>query len=193
MVLQCAATTRSARHVGRGVLVTQRVVLTDPSGALVAEHLWSTLHVDATIDAELGSPAPDHAFPEGARAHPLGTRVVPVDRDQTFRYGGVSGDRIGHSMSDAIARAEGFPGKILQGMCTFGLAAGALLDLAAGGDADRVRRLAVRFARPAFPGRELEVHAFDAGPTATGDRAVAFEARQDGVVVLRHGRIELAP
>jgi len=191
-VLRCSGTTRSVRRVGRGVLLTQRLVLTDTSDELVVEHLWSTLHIDATTDVELGTPVPDHSFPEAARARPLASCVVPVDRDQTYRYAGVSGDRIGHSMSDAVARAEGHPGKILQGMCTFGLAAGALVDAVAGGDPDRVRRLAVRFSRPAFPGRELEVLAYDAGRTPDGAQAVAFEALQGDVVVLRHGRIELA-
>jgi acyl dehydratase len=117
--------------------------------------------------------------------------VVSVDRDQAFRYAGVSGDRVGHAISDDIAQIEGYPGKILQGMCTFGLASGALVDLLADGDPYRLSRLAVRFARPAFPRKDLEITVFDAGTTAEGRRAFAFEGVQDNVTVLRHGRVEL--
>jgi hypothetical protein len=57
---------------------------------------------------------------------------------------------------------------------------------AAAGDPDRVRRLAVRFASPAFIGDDLDVHLYD---MAAG--AIAFEATSSGTVVLGHGRAEL--
>ena len=40
----------------------------------------------------MGLPLPDHTFPDPARTRPFGARAITIDRDQTFRYAGVSGD-----------------------------------------------------------------------------------------------------
>jgi acyl dehydratase len=191
MALCWSAATFGAHATKGGVLVVQRVMVTDQHGLPLVEHLWSSFHMGATIATEVGGVPPDHSFPEEVRRRPFGTKVITVDRDQAFRYAGVSGDHAGHAISDDIAQIEGYPSKILQGMCTFGLASGALVDLVADGDAYRIRRLSVRFARPAFPRRDLEINVYDAGLTEGGARAFAFEGVQDGVTVLKHGRVEL--
>jgi acyl dehydratase len=116
-----------------------------------------------------------------------------VDRDQTFRYAGVSSDHIGHAIDDAVAHSEGYPSKILQGLCTFAMCSGALVDIAAGSDPRRLRRLAGRFSAPTFPGRELAFAVYDVGRTREGYVALAFEASQDGVTVVKHGRAEVTP
>ena len=51
---------------------------------------------------------------------------------------------------------------------------------------ERMRRVAVRFARPMPLGEQLEVHLYDAG-----DVAYVFEASGAGVAVVTHGRVEL--
>jgi acyl dehydratase len=173
--------------------LTQRVLITDTEGSPLVEHLWSNFHIGGTIGTDLGVELPEHSFPEGARTRPAGTRTIALARDQGFRYAGVSGDRIGHSLDDETARSEGFPGKILQGMCTFGICSGALVDLGAGGDVSRLRRVAGRFSAPAFPRKDLVIETYEAGTTAEGLRALAFEAVQDGVTVIKHGRAEFTP
>jgi acyl dehydratase len=183
----------SARQTRGGVLVAQRIVMCDGAGAPVVEHLWSTFYIGGTIAREVGPPLPGHRFPEEARAHPLGRGTVHVDRDQAFRYAGISGDHAGHAMDDEIAHREGYPSKILQGMCTFGLSSGVLVDLAAGGDPARLRRLACRFSAPAFPLQDLTVHLYDCGRTQEGGRALVFEATQQDRTVIKHGRLELLP
>lgn len=192
MEVRCSAQNISAHQTSGGVLTTQRIVVADEAGVTLVEHLWSNFHIKGTIARDLGPPLPDHTFPDAARAQLVGTRSVPVHRDQTFRYAGVSGDHVGHAVRDALARAEGHRGKILQGMCTFALASGAIVDLVADGDPDRLRRLAVRFARPAFLRSEIQVNVYDAGPMGDGVHAFAFEAVQDGITILRHGRVEVS-
>ncbi|MCM3883376.1 hypothetical protein [Frankia sp. R82] len=54
------------------------------------------------------------------------------------------------------------------------------------GDPDRVRRVAVRFAAPAFVGEQLRVRCYEA---ASG--RYAFEADSAGIPVVTHGRLEL--
>lgn len=193
MTVRCVASTHCAHATKGGALVVQRIAVTDTTGAVLVEHLWSNFFVGAGLHEEVGPPIADHSFPEEVRPRLIGTGVIAVDRDQGFRYGGVSGDRVGHSLSDAVARSEGYPGKILQGMCTFALASGALVDMVADGDPERVRRLATRFARPAFPRKPLEVHVYDVGRSENGAQVYAFEGVQDGIAVLKHGRVEVTP
>jgi acyl dehydratase len=191
MSVRSRGATFCAHQTAGGVLVVQRIVVTDENDSPLVEHLWSNFHVGATVAEELGPPLASHTFPEDYRDSLVGRRMVRVDRDQAFRYAGVSGDRVGHAISDDIAQIEGYPSKILQGMCTFALASGVLVDSLADGDPYRLSRLAVRFARPAFPRKDLEVNVYDAGTTEAGRRAFAFEGVQDGVTVLKHGRVEL--
>jgi len=176
-----------------GVLVTRRIIVSDMTGAPLVEHLWTDFLMGATLRGDhVEWSLPDHTFPEEARSRPCASRAVPVDRDQAFRYAGVSSDHAPHSMDDEVAREQGYPGKILQGMCTFGLCCGAVVDAGAGGEPSRLRRVAARFSAPAFPSRELDVRLYDAGLTPDGARSLAFEALQDGVAVITHGRAEVS-
>ncbi len=193
MGLRWRATTYGARQTKGGVLVTQRILVTDTAGAPLVEHFWSNFYIGGTLDADFGTGAADHTFPEEARSRLAGVRSIPVDRDQAFRYAGVSQDHAPHAMDDEAARREGYPGKILQGMCTFGLCSGVVLNFGADGDPSQLRRFAGRFSAPAFPGRDLEVHMYDAGLTPDGGRILAFEAMQDGVPVIKHGLAEFCP
>jgi acyl dehydratase len=191
MAVQWRSGLHSVYNTKGGVIETTRTVVLDTDGRPVVEHLWSNFSVNGHVEQELGPRLPDHAFPEAARARPVGTRTIHIDRDQGFRYAGVSGDRVGHAIDDEIARAEGYPGKILQGLCTFAVCGGALVQLAAAGDPRRIHRLAGRFSRPTFPGRDLVVRLYAIGGAEGGRRAFAFEAQQDDRTVIRHGRVEV--
>ncbi|MFC4274552.1 MaoC/PaaZ C-terminal domain-containing protein [Achromobacter aloeverae] len=57
-----------------------------------------------------------------------------------------------------VARKAGFERPILHGLCTYGMAARAIVDAWAEGDAGRLARLDVRFSSPVYPGETL---AFD--------------------------------
>jgi acyl dehydratase len=192
-VVQWTVWAHNARQTPAGVLVTLRILVSDLAGKPLVEHFWSSMHVGGIVDHDVGPDLAGHRFPEDARAHPVGGQVIPVAGDQTFRYAGASGDRVAHSTDDRAAREEGYPGKIVQGLCTLAMCGGAVVNLAAAGDPGRLRRLAGRFSSPMFPRRDLRVELYEAGPTADGGRAVAFEASSEGVAVIRHGRAEVAP
>jgi acyl dehydratase len=191
MTLQIEADLLGAQQTKGGVLATQRFIFIDEQGTPLVEHLWSNFHIGGTIAEAVGTPTPDHTFPEGARQHPVGSRTVTVERDQQYRFAGVSNDHAPHAMTLAAARREGYPAKILQGMCTFALTNAALVDLVADGNPHRFRRMAGRFSAPVLAGRDFVVDAYDAGTLPNGLRSLAFEAIQDGVVVIKHGRVEL--
>ena len=123
---------------------------------------------------------------------PCGSFTFEVDADLPYRYGGVSGDRPLHSLNERAAQSEGFPRKILQGMCTFAMCGSAVVAELAAGRPERLRRLAGRFASPVLTGGQLVVEFYDAGTSPEGDRIVAFEATSAGATVVKHGRAEIA-
>jgi acyl dehydratase len=176
-----------SRPAGRNSIVTLRYTTVDAEGAVVAEQWWTTVYLGITC-ATVGGPPPDHAFPGEARSRPLGTWSTDVDADLPRRYAEVSGDWSDHHFSAEAARRSGVERPFLHGLCTMGLCAQAVIDLAADRDPTRVRRMAVRFAAPTLLGEPLDVALYDAG-----SGAVAFEATCAGATVITHGRAELTP
>jgi acyl dehydratase len=193
MAVTWAATTHCAKRTPAGVMVAQRVLVSDDQGAPLVEHFWTTLYIGGTIDADLGPGLADHTFPESAREHLVGRHAFDVTGDQTFRYAGASTDHAPMHIDDEAARSVGFPAKFLQGLCTFAMCSGAVVKLGADGDPTRLRRLACRFSSPVFPRRQLDVDVYDAGTAPDGGRALAFEAVSAGTTVIKHGRAELRP
>ena len=113
-----------------------------------------------------------------------------VDEDQPKRYAAASGDSNPIHLDAEVAKAAGLPGVILHGLCTMAIATQAIVDQVYGGDPMRLRRIAVRFAKPVFPGTTLETRIWAAGGEA-GSRIVEFETYdQEGRCVLERGRAE---
>jgi acyl dehydratase len=174
-----------ARPVGRNIAVTLHYLALDNDDALAAEQWWTTVFLGTTCDP-VGEPAPDHAFPDAARDRALGTYDVDVDADMARRYARVSGDWSAHHFELDAARISGADRLFIHGLCTMALCAQAVVHVAAGGDPERVRRVAVRFATPTFLGESLHVRVYDAGA-----QGIAFEADSAGATVIKHGRAEL--
>jgi acyl dehydratase len=88
-----------------------------------------------------------------------------------------------------VARAAGFPRPILHGLCTYGMAAHAILKSVCNYDARLIQRVAVRFTAPVFPGETVRFQIWRAGA-----RNLHLRARVDArdIVVLNNGVIELA-
>jgi acyl dehydratase len=78
------------------------------------------------------------------------TAVREVDPFRSVYYAAASGDFNPIHIDGRVARAAGFQGTILQGMCTFAWAAEACAAYL--GDPARLRRLRVRFSRPVQAG-----------------------------------------
>jgi acyl dehydratase len=176
-----------SKPVGRNSLVTLRYVARDADDRVVAEQWWTTVYLGTTCGAA-GESTPDHAFPEDARQHPVGTYAVDVDEGMARRYAEVSGDWSAHHFERDAARRSGFDRVFLHGLCTLALCAQGVVRLVGGGDPQQLRRIAVRFAAPTFLGERLSVHVYDAGPLGC-----AFEAERAGARVIAHGRAELWP
>jgi acyl dehydratase len=176
-----------------GMVVVQRVSALDEVGALLVEQHWISMLIGAATGEGRGTPAPDRSLPDGAKGSLVGRLVLETTRDQTFRYAGASGDRDPIHVDDEVARRQGFPGKISQGLGTLGIASSGLITLTADGDPSRVARIGARFSAPAYPGDSIEVAVYELGTTSGGVREFTFEARAGEATVLRHGRFDVRP
>lgn len=126
---------------------------------------------------------PPHPIP--ART-PDATLTLGTRPEQALVYR-LSGDYNPLHVDPQVAIEAGFPGPILHGLCTYGVAARALLTLLCGGVPDRLARMDCRFTGVVFPGDSLTVSVWreEAGRAAF---QVHVEAR--GRVVADNGFIE---
>lgn len=86
-----------------------------------------------------------------------------------------------------VAANAGFPGPILHGLCTYGLAGLAAITVLCEGDPARLRRLDVRFSSPVFPGETVCVELWREQPGKSAFRAKVIER---DVLVLNNGYVE---
>jgi acyl dehydratase len=76
---------------------------------------------------------------------------MAVKENQSYLYAEASGDRNPIHVDDAVGKAAGFGGVILQGLCTMAFTSQAVIRHAAGGDPTRLKQLKVRFSKPVKP------------------------------------------
>ena len=181
----------SLRSGRMGTRFTMRVVSSDDAGDLVVEQFATMLIRGVDPGEHDGGPTPpSHALPPEAKGAKLASVASSVDPDQALRYAEASGDANPIHVDEEAAKAVGLPAVILHGMCTMALCGRDVVDELAGGDPSRLRRLAVRFYRPVFPGNDLVTTMYDVGADA-GRQVIAFEASSAGKVVIRDGRADL--
>jgi acyl dehydratase len=153
-------------------------------GALVNEQYVTEFFRGVEADQSVGERAPDHRLePDGA---PIAEVTYPVAEDQTVRYAAASGDDFAIHLDDEFARQVGLPGRIVHGLCTMAFAARAVLEAAGVDDPHAVRRLAVRFSAPLFPGETVTTRVWRA------NGGYGFESSNaEGTPVIKDGLVEL--
>lgn len=163
----------------------------DADGELVNEQ-HVTLFVRGFDTGEtVGEQAPEHAFPEAVRSQaPVAKVSQHVDDDQTFRYSPASGDPMPIHLDAEFAKEMGLPGIIAHGLCTMAFTSWAVLTEVGGSDVSRLRRLAVRFAKPVLPGQDLVTEIWK-GATADGVATYHFETTVGDEVVIKDGLAEI--
>ncbi|HLA23866.1 MAG TPA: MaoC/PaaZ C-terminal domain-containing protein [bacterium] len=178
------------RATGTAVIVQARTE--DQHGALINEQFITIYFPGATAARSVGTDAPEHRLPETVLGrHPDAVVAQQTDADQPARYAAASGDTGAYHLDEEAARAVGLPGVIMHGMCTMAFACRALIEHA-GDDSTRLRRLAVRFARPVRPGERLTTLIWRLDGQG-GSGIYGFETRtESGAPVLTHGRAEVA-
>ena len=187
-------TVHGVNVAGSGTRIALRVSTWDADDGDAILDQYSVIYVRGlTEGASTGQEVPDHAFPEAARTAPVVTKVIHIGEDQASRYADVSGDRSPIHVDPDFARSAGFPDVILQGMCTMAISGRGIVDAVADGDSVRLARLAVRLRRPLLPGGELTLSIYDAGRTADGALAYAFEGSSADHLVVSDGRANVRP
>ena len=163
----------------------------DAAGELVNEQYMTAFFRNVDVGETVGELAPPHKFDEALRADaPVATVVAHMDQDQTFRYAPASGDPMPIHLDEESARLAGLPGIIIHGLCTQAFTSWAVLTELADGDTARLRRLAVRFAKPVLPGQDITTTIWKAA-SADGATTYAFETTVDGEVVIKDGLAEI--
>src|SRR5947199_134569 len=125
------------------------------------------------------------AYESGKYAPPV-FGVVPT-WDAVIR---AAGDMIPSHLDDDVAKGVGLPGIIVHGLCTMAICSQAVVKTVADDDPSRLKRLAVRFSKPVFPGNDVVTTIYEVGDD-NGRRVYAFEATSNGDVVIKDGRAEI--
>lgn len=183
--LHIVVETHSARPAGDNLRVTLHHSVLGDRDALVAEQWWTTVLLGTTAQP-VGPELPDYAFTRDDGATPVAADEVGIDEVMARRYADVSGDHNDHHFSVEGARRSGFASPFLHGLCTMALCTRAATRTVAGDDPTRIRRVAVRFAAPAFLGHGLRVQIFE-----RPDGRFALEADCGGHTVIKNGLVEL--
>ena len=163
------------------------------SEELINEQYMTTFLPGVRWPHDVGEPAPDHLLPPETRnSAPVHRVVQRFDIDQTHRFSGASGDPSLMHLDAEHAKKAGLPGIIIHGLCTMAFVARAVAESVGGRDVLRLRRLAVRFSRPIFPGTEMTTVLWYAGPLARGTLYFCEASGPDGLAVITNGLAEVS-
>lgn len=163
----------------------------DGDGELVNEQ-FVTFFVRGFDDGrKIGELSPPHRFDPGLRDSSAALEFTQrIDEDQTYRYSEASGDPMPIHLDEDAAEAAGLPGIIAHGFCVLAFTCWGLLDGLGVEDPARLKRLAVRFAKPVLPGQEIRTSAW-AIPSGQGvGSSFAYETAVGDTLVIRDGLAE---
>jgi acyl dehydratase len=175
---------------GRGATITYEKTLFDKNSG---EHLATVVHTtfargDGGFSAQDGLtdeplPAPQ-AVPTREPDRSCDIATLP---QQALMYR-LCADRNPLHSEPTVARAAGFDRPILHGLCTYGLAARALLSHWCDHDPSRLKSLFTRFSSPVYPGETVKVEMYIEGDM------VLFRAivKERNIKVLDFGCAEIA-
>lgn len=175
---------------GKGAIaVIQREIFDETGTKLAVSTQVVFLRGDGGFSEVSGvsDPGPE-ALPAVPERAPDAEVDLPILEQAALIYRLSGDDNVLHADPE-VAKAAGFPRPILHGLCTFGMAAHAVLGECCGFDASRLRSFSTRFTSPVYPGETVRFEIWNEGGGFLRLRA-RVEARD--VTVLNNGVIELA-
>jgi acyl dehydratase len=169
----------------KGALIySERKVYEKKSGDLLFSATATTYcRADGGFGGPQGPAKPAQPMPDRAPDFVCDLATLP----QAALIYRLSGDRNPLHIEPAVGRAAGFPGPILHGLCTFGVAGHAILKTLCGYDATRLVALDARFSAPVFPGEVIRTELWRDG-TKVHFRALVADRNS---VVLNNGLAEI--
>jgi acyl dehydratase len=192
MVLRTRAVPIGVQARPLGAMVIIKAESRADDGELLVEQYVTLLFRRKLNGPGSGEDAPDHRLPAAFKASARSegrvlTVTHAVDPDQTYRYADASGDRNPIHLDPEFARSVGLPGIIVHGMCTMAFASRAVVQTVCEDDPRRLVRLAVRFARPVFPGQTITTHIWPAGQRDARSQFGFETLNPEGKAVLADG------
>jgi acyl dehydratase len=172
---------------GKGALVYTRSSLTDSATGVLLASLAATMfcRADGGFGGSVTTTRDIHPVPE----RPADSNCdIPTPAHAALLYR-LTGDANPLHADPAVAREAGFDRPILHGLCTFGIAAHALLKSLCDYDSSRMRSIHARFTAPVFPGETVRTEIWRDGATEASFRCRVIER---DIVVLNNGRFTLA-
>jgi acyl dehydratase len=167
-----------------GLLLSERDVIDKASGRLLATLSSTTvLRGDGNFGGPPGPVPQPHPLPEGAPDEHLDLATLP----QAALIYRLSGDYNPLHADPTVAAAAGFKRPILHGLCSYGIAARAVLKLCCGNDPAALAQFDLRFSAPVYPGETIRTEIWRKGAE------ISFRARvvERDVVVLNNGLAKL--
>ncbi|WP_028356705.1 MaoC/PaaZ C-terminal domain-containing protein [Bordetella petrii] len=165
----------------KGALVVTERKLHDESGACLATLRQTTFcRGDGGLARSDDSPEPLAPAPTRAPDRQCSLAVAP---NAALLYR-LNADRNPLHADPEVARRAGYPQPILHGLCTYGMAAHAIVKTWCDYDAARLTSLDARFSAPVYPGETLQ---FDMWRGADGALQFIVRAPARDVVVMSHG------
>ncbi len=179
-----------ARSTGTAIIT--QAELRDGSGELVQEQYINNFIRGVIADASFGIEPPDHRMPADVpHADPTASVTYVFDPDQTYRYADASGDHTEYHIDDTAAKAAGFPGIFIHGLCTMAFVSRAVIETVCHHEPARLKRLAVRFSKPVFPSEAITVNLWKA-TVGNPKQVYRLEAVNSlGELVVRDGLAEV--
>lgn len=170
----------AARQVAPGVLTSQRYVMRDSAGEVVAVMDSGGITRGARLDGadqELES-APPLPKPSGNAGAPIWSVELPIDPQAPHVYTECADIWNPIHTERRVALAAGLPDIILHGSANITIALREVINRSLGGDPTRLRRFAGQFRAMVIPGRPVTVRALEVREE-NGETTVFFEMLND--------------
>ncbi|WP_313624833.1 MaoC/PaaZ C-terminal domain-containing protein [Achromobacter sp.] len=165
----------------KGAIIVSERTLHDEDGACLATLRQSTFcRGDGGFGQGDASPDPLPAAPDGDPELRCELRIPP---SAALLYR-LNADRNPLHADPDVARQAGYPRPILHGLCSYGVAAHAIVRTVCDYDAARLTSLNTRFSAPVYPGETLQC---DMWRMPDGQIRFIARAKERGVVVMSHG------
>lgn len=169
----------------KGAIALQTRTIHDEAGTLLATvRNTSMLRGNGGFGGSPDGAPPPHPVPDQRPPDHVADFATAANQALIYR---LSGDWNPLHIDPAVAAAAGFDRPILHGLCTYGVAGRAIVDLLCGGRPARLRRIAARYSRPVYPGDVIRTEIWNEGPGRAAFRAAAAGR---GVTVIDNGFVE---
>lgn len=171
----------------KGAIVINERTLHGEDGACLATLRQSTFcRGDGGFGQGDASPEPLPATPDGEPDLRCELRIAP---NAALLYR-LNADPNPLHVDPEVARQAGYPRPILHGLCSYGVAAHAIVKSCCDYDASRLTSLNTRFSAPVYPGETLQC---DIWRQANGQIQFLARSRERNVVVMSHGTATVQP